>query len=94
MDENNRQSNSYVENHCINFLEKIILFQLQLFGRQLFIWIGERPCTLDNLCLGLPSNDEDDQTGCATCLAGDIDSPGADLAAKLGECVHRLASHR
>lgn len=82
-------NNPYVENHCVKFLGKIILFQFQLLGRQLFIWVGERSCLLENIHLGAPISDINDhdlsENGCSTCIAGDIDSIGGDLAAKLSK---------
>lgn len=79
-----------VRSHCVQFLNEVILLQWQMFGHQLFIWIGEKAegekGLLVNLHLGVPrESTEVLESLCSTCIFGDLDSPGADLAAKLGK---------
>lgn len=71
-----------VVNHCAKILDEVVLFQFQVLGRQLFIWVGDRTKSLANLHMGIPSNDS-----CSTCIFGDLDSPGADLVAKLSKSI-------
>lgn len=77
---NNNGSPFYIENHCAKFFDKIILFQCQLFGQQFMIWIGESSCVLENIHMAIPRED-----GCMTCICGDIDSQGSDLAVRLSQ---------
>lgn len=60
-------------------------FLFYFFGpNQLFIWIGAAEARLDTVHAGFPS--EDDLL--ATCLLGDIGSPGAEIAGILGTTLN------
>mmetsp|Transcript_46474 Transcript_46474/g.72469 ORF Transcript_46474/g.72469 Transcript_46474/m.72469 type:complete len:162 (-) Transcript_46474:1-486(-) len=77
-----------VHNEIVKYLNRPVIFHVTMLDGSLFLWIGDAGLGLNDLQAAVPTRY--DSLPCVTCLRGDLDGPGTNLAQKLSKRFSRL----